>query len=120
MRVQLDNPRVEVTSERRHLRPLVICHSYNYIFGLETLLTGCHDKSVPLPPQPVHFNPVSHWQPKVLRVVSKVVSHLLLRGKSVARGREPHPRKSCIPRRIEEAERVPPIPPCVADSRPVA
>jgi hypothetical protein len=56
-----------------------------------------------------------YGQVEVARILREIVRSLLFCGRDITRAWETEAGKSCITRRSEEAERVPPVPPRVPD-----
>ena len=82
---------------------------------LPALVTGADHVPVALPPEPVHPNAGADRQLESAGVRVKVVGHLVLGREGQAVPGERHPRKAVELGRGEQAQRVPPLPPGIAD-----
>src|SRR5918992_2276293 len=85
--------------------------------GLETPITDDRHEAIPVPGQPMHLDAGLHRQPEPLGVALEIVGELILRREPPARAWEGHPREPVEAVGGEEPQRVPAVPPCVADPR---
>src|SRR5215470_17700257 len=115
MSVHLNDAAIEILCEWWHAGHLVIRHGDDYVVGFETLLSGDHNKAITFLPQTIDTNAVLYGQSEAPRVLHKVIGHLVFRRESVAAARKAKAWKPCVSRRVEEAERVPAVPPRVTD-----
>src|SRR5205814_6831962 len=115
MCVQLNQARVKIASERRHARYLIICHRNDYVLRFETQISCTHDKPITILPKAIDFDPVSDRQTEALRIIRKVIGHLVLGWERAAEDRKTQSRKGPESRRVKQAERIPTVPPGVSN-----
>ena len=90
-------------------------HRYDHVVSLEPPVARLDDEAAAVPRQPVHPDAGSNREPEPCRVRLEVVGHLVLGGEHVRRAGEGHARQGVVAGGREEAKRVPPLPPGVAD-----
>jgi hypothetical protein len=116
-RVQLDNVRVEVVGEGRHLRFTVGTGGYDDARRDEIAGRRSDVKQIAGLAQPSHPDAVAHRQVVVHGVGLQVVGHLVLgRRQAALRGEAQAGQLAITPRR-EQPQRVPAVAPGVTDTR---
>ena len=113
--MQLDDGGVESGGVVGHPRALPASDRDHDVVGQQTALARRHDESGPVARHAVHVHAEPHRQLEAGRVRLEVVRHRLLRRVRVPWSGEAHPGEPVVPRRREQAQRVPAAAPGVAD-----
>jgi hypothetical protein len=114
--VQLDDLGPQLRREVRDARALVARHRDDDLIRLELLPAERDDVDAVALEQALDARARAHGQLEARRVALEVVAHLVLRGERVRRRGEAQPRQAVELGRREQAQRVPPPAPRVADA----
>ncbi len=113
--MQLHEARIELGGEGGKPGALVRARCHDDLVGLEPAVPSRHDVPVPLPGEPVHANAGSNREIESGRVGLQVVGDLVLGGEGPGGRGEGPARQPVVARGGEQAKRVPPLAPGVAD-----
>ena len=116
-RSELDDLRIQVGRERRDRRQPVVPGRDDHVVRLVPLVAGVEDVALPVVPQPPHRDAGPHRQLPPGRVVDQVVGELLVGRERPVRRRIRRAGQPVVPGRAEQPQRVPAVPPGVADLR---
>ena len=116
-RVQLQDPGVELGSERRDARRTTEGAGRDHdVVAADLAGGGVQQVAVPVPGEPLDADPEPHRQRVVHGVLLEVVGHLVLARARPRLGRERQPRQRVVPGRRVEPQAVPQPSPVVADA----
>jgi hypothetical protein len=114
--VQLEDARVELGGEGGDPGPLVGARCHHDMVGLKSVLPRRHDRPIPLPGQPIDAHAGSNREVEPGRIRLQVVGDLVLGGERPGRRGEGPAWQPVVARGGEQAQRVPPFAPGVADA----
>ena len=117
VRVHLHDRRVEIGSERRHLRLLEVRHRHDDVVGLERAVAGSHHEAIAATSEAVDPRVRANWQAEVFGVGLEVVRHRVLRHEVAPGGRESQSREREVASGGEQHERIPAGAPRIAHTR---
>src|SRR5215467_12497705 len=114
--MELSDSGAQLGGELRYLGFLVVCHRDDHVLRFETVITRFHYESAVLLPQALNVRSIAHRQLKSAGVFHKVLGQLVLSWETAAASTEAQAGQPTVTRRAEKPQRVPTVPPRVADS----
>jgi hypothetical protein len=114
--MNLDDPWIEFGCMERYPGPLPCGHRHDNVVRIEFLVPCSYHESPSVSREPVHFDPMSDREIKMMGVSLEVVGHLIFGWEGMARSREGEAGQAIEATWGEQPQRVPPVAPRVPDS----